>query len=392
MWRPILLLVVLSVPALPAKAQQTLPHSFGHWSAATPGNAPAIAPSPEVSPAILAEYGLDSSETGSYVRAGGDASHTWQATVFRMKDPTGGYGLYSYLRGPGMVRSDLSEHASLSRERALILLGNLVIEVRGRDLAKAGPDLKSLVGALRPHAQAGPLPSLWQLLPPKGIVEGTDRYIAGPQALNQLFPAALGDSLGFSTGVEAELARYRSGGREAVLLIADFPTPQLAKQGLADLRMKFNVNGSRSGDSSPALFAKRSLTLLAIVAGPSSQQEAAVLLDQVHPGTALTWDEPTFQFKEPRIEVMIVGTIIGTGVICVFALVAGLAFGGLRLLVKRILPNKVFDRGHHLQVLQLGLSSKPINAEDFYGTGGSLARESKTHKDLPDRIALRLFR
>jgi hypothetical protein len=291
-----------------------------------------------------------------------------------------------------MVRSDLSEHASVSRERALILLGNLVLEVRGRDLAKAGPDLKGLVAALRPHAQAGPLPSLWQLLPPKGIVNGTDRYMAGPQALNQLFPAALGDSLGFSTGVEAELARYRSGGREAVLLIADFPTPQLAKQSLADLRKKFNVNGSTPGASSPALFAKRSLTLVAIVSGPSSQQEAAALLDQVHPGTALTWDEPTFQFKEPRIEIMIVGAIVGTGVICVFALVAGLAFGGLRLLVKRILPNKVFDRGHHLQVLQLGLSSKPINAEDFYGTGGPFTRESKIHKDLPDRIALRLFR
>ncbi len=392
MWRPILLLLVLSVPALPAKAQQILPHSFGHWSLAASGNAPAIAASPEVSSAILAEYGWTSSEAGSYVRAGGDAADAWQATVFRMKDPTGGYGLYSYLRAPGMARSDLSEHASLSRERALILLGNLVIEVRGRDLVKAGPDLKSLVGALRPHAQAGALPSLWQLLPSQGIVEGTDRYIVGPQALNQLFPAALGDSLGFSTGVEAELARYRSRGRETVLLIADFPTPQLAKQCLAELRKKFNVNGSMPGGSPPALFAKRSLTLLAIVSGPPSQQEAAVLLDQVHPGMALTWDEPTFQFKEPSIFVIVAGTIVGTGIICGFALLAGLTFGGFRLLIKRILPNKVFDRSDHLQVLQLGLSSKPINAEDFYGTGGPFTRESKINKELPDRVALRLFR
>ncbi len=393
MWRSILLLIVLAVPALPAKAQQILPQSFGRWGAAAPSNAPATAPALEVSPAILAEYEWTSSESCTYARAGGDVRDALQVTVFRMKDPTGGYGLYSYLRAPGMGRSNLSEHASVSRERALILVGNLVIDVRGRDLSKAGPDLKSLVAALQPHAQAGPLPTLWQLLPTKGLVEGTDRYILGPQTLNQLFPVALGDSLGLSTGgVEAELARYRSGGHETVLLMADFPTPQLAKQTLADLRKKFNVNGSMPGIAPPALFAKRSLTLLAIVSGPSTQQEAAPLLDQVRPGTTLTWDEPTFQFKEPSIFVMVAGTVIGTGIICVFALVAGLAFGGFRLLVKRILPNKVFDRSNHLQVLQLGLSSKPINAEDFYGTGGPLMQEGDVSKDLPDRVALRLFR
>jgi predicted small integral membrane protein len=68
---------------------------------------------------------------------------------------------------------------------------------------------------------------------------------------------------------------------------------------------------------------------------------------------------------------MIVGTIIGTGVICLFALVSGLAFGGVRLVVKRALPDKVFDRSDQLQILQLGLSSKPINAEDFYGIGAT---------------------
>jgi hypothetical protein len=35
--------------------------------------------------------------------------------------------------------------------------------------------------------------------------------------------------------------------------------------------------------------------------------------------------------------------------------------------VKRWLPDKVFDRSSTMQVLQLGLGSKPINSEDFYG-------------------------
>jgi len=89
---------------------------------------------------------------------------------------------------------------------------------------------------------------------------------------------------------------------------------------------------------------------------------------------------------------MVVGAILGTGVICGFALVAGLAFGGFRIFVKRLLPGKVFDRGTQLQVLQLGLSSKPINAEDFYGTVGAVAESTIVDKNLPDRIALRIFR
>ncbi len=91
------------------------------------------------------------------------------------------------------------------------------------------------------------------------------------------------------------------------------------------------------------------LTLLAVVAGVPSQTEADALLAQVQSGAELTWDEPTFQFKEPSIEMMIVGAIEGTGVICLFALIAGLAFGGLRVIVKRSLPGKIFDRTSHVR-------------------------------------------
>jgi len=58
--------------------------------------------------------------------------------------------------------------------------------------------------------------------------------------------------------------------------------------------------------------------MLGIVMGASSKAEAAPLLGGIESGTQVTWNEPTFQFKEPTIEMMIVGSIIGTGVICGF--------------------------------------------------------------------------
>jgi hypothetical protein len=89
---------------------------------------------------------------------------------------------------------------------------------------------------------------------------------------------------------------------------------------------------------------------------------------------------------------MIVGSIVGAGTICMFALIAGISFGGLRLVVKRVMPGKIFDTKRHLQVLQLGLGSKPINSDDFYGYSAPTAPGTAVDKNLPDRVAMRIFR
>ena len=86
------------------------------------------------------------------------------------------------------------------------------------------------------------------------------------------------------------------------------------------------------------------MTMLAIVSGARDQAEANALLDQIQSGAEVTWSEPTFRFKEPTIGGMIVGAIEGTGVICLFAVIAGIGFGGFRLITKRFLPGRVFDR------------------------------------------------
>jgi hypothetical protein len=198
----------------------------------------------------------------------------------------------------------------------------------------------------------------------------SDHYFLGPQALNQFLPLASGDWLGFSQGAEAELAKYHLGGHEVTLLIADFPTPQAAQKKLGELQAQFNMNNSNAAGGTP-VYAKRSLTLVAIVSGAQTEAEANNLLKLVSSSAEVTWNEPSFELTQPNIGTIVVGTIIGTGIICAFALISGIAFGGFRLVVKRFFPDRVFDRSSQMQVLQLGLSSKPINAEDFYGLGGS---------------------
>jgi hypothetical protein len=370
------------------QAKQVLPSSFAGWNAASKasfglGNLPSADQG-----AAANEYGFAGGERDTYTRG----KESIRVDLYQMKDPSGAYGEYSYLRTPDMARAKLTDHSSLSSARALMLVGNFVLDVQGQGLQHIQTNLKALVQAVQPRADAGALPTLWQRLPTKGFVDQSDRYVLGPQTLDQFFPGALGDTLGFSSGAEVEVAHYRVAGHDAQLLIADFPTPQIADQSLIALRKKFNINGSMAANVAPQLFAKRSLTLVAVVAGAPTAEVANALLDQVHSGTELTWNEPPFEVTQPGILTIVVGTLIGTGVLCAFALVAGLSFAGFRLLIKRALPGKVFDRTKEIQVLQLGLSSKPINAQDFYDPSGPAPVGPPVDKKLPDRTALRLFR
>jgi hypothetical protein len=366
---------VLLLSVLPGSAQDVLPNSLGGWTGSVQsGLAPMLVAYPDdVHPndAMLdvtrREYGFVSGENADYKRG----SEEMRVNLYKMKDPSGAYGLYSYLRTTDMPHANFTEHSSMSREHALVLMGNIVVEVTGKELPKNGAALKALVAAVAPHSESGLLPTIGDRIPTKGFIDRSDKYILGPSTLNQFFPLADGDWLGFSEGAEAETAKYRVNGHEVDFVIADFPTPQTAAKKLAELQKQFNINESKgvnsnaAGNSKP-LYARRAMTLVAIVSGAMTKKEADAILDQLESGTQITWNEPTFEFKEPGIGVMIVGAITGTGVICLFAIIAGLAFGGVRLVVKRA-TNRVFDRPDQVQVLQLGLSSKPINAEDFYG-------------------------
>ena len=372
MRRSIFLLTIgLFLSAIPASAQGILPSSFAGWAGdPQPGIPAPVVYSDHIASmaagqlaATQQEYGFVSGEQAAYSRA----NEKLQVTLYRMKDPSGAYGIYSYLRSPDMLRADITDHSAMSRERALVLDGNLVLDIHGADLQRSGKDLNALVAAINPKAEQGPLPALSDHLPTKGFIDRSDKYILGPQTLNQFFPVTTNDWLGFDTGAEAEVARYHLDGRELNLLIADFPTPQTAQKKLAQLQQDYHVNAPSTEPNGSPIFARRSITLLAIVSGARTREEANKVLDQIQSGTEVTWNEPTFQFKEPAITTMIVGAIIGTGIICCFALVSGLAFGGFRLVIKRWLPDKVFDRSSQMQVLQLGLGSKPINSEDFYG-------------------------
>jgi hypothetical protein len=379
----IVLCLASLVAAAPARGQVAFPATAADFARSSEPTAVPVS----TSEAALSEYGVASTGSARYSRG----PESFDVTVFKMKDASGAYGFYSFLQQPEMRRANFTDHSAISSKGALILVGNLVLEVENPNAAALSRPIDALVKSFSAQAEVGSLPILGSYLPAERRVDFSDRYVLGPQTLDQLFPGGIGNSVGFNRSAEAEVAHYKLGAHDATLLLVGLPTDQLAAAQLSELQKNFNVNGAGSSSGAP-LYAKRSARLLAIVAGATSQAEANALLDQIQMETERSWSEPVPK-HEPPIEMMIEGSIVGALTICIFALVAGLSFGGVRLVVKRVAPGKIFDRSADLQVLQLGLGSKPINSDDFYGyTGGTSGPPAEVDKNLPDRVALRIFR
>jgi len=105
---------------------------------------------------------------------------------------------------------------------------------------------------------------------------------------------------------------------------------------------------------------------VALVVGAPTRAAANSLLDQIQSGDQVTWNEPKTKLTDPSISNIVIQSFLGTGAIMLLAVAAGIGFGGVRLLVKYFLPGKVFDREQQLEILQIGINSKPIRAKDFY--------------------------
>jgi hypothetical protein len=369
----VFLLGLCLAPAL--RAQQALPDHFGDWSASAPAAKTAVEapgkPSGEAV-AILNEAGLDGVTRRAYASSG----RTLTLTLYQLHDPSGAYSAFTYLRTTEMADSDLAEYAAVGRDTALLLSGASLVEARG--LAGASlADLRELAAALARTADKTPLPPIRTYLPLRGKLSGSEKYFLGPAglraeaaALGKPEIAALADKAGFASGAEVILARYRIGREESVVLLFEYPTPQAA-----GLHQK-HIETALSSVAPPAeLPLRRKGSLLSLVLAPAAgapsragQATAQALLDGVRYETDVTWNEKSQSLTDAPWPVMVVNTILGTGAILVVAIVFGVAFGGVRILTKLFFPGKVFDRASQMQILQLGINSKPIDSNDFYAS------------------------
>jgi hypothetical protein len=352
-------------------AQQILPDGFGEWAS---GSRTAVVMWPrgpqaadfDVRPDFtkeLVESGAVRVEEHYYERAG---STEVAIRAFRLRDPSSAYEIYTSLQRPGMLPTNLGQAAAFDKDGVILQEGVLVISSTA-NISK--DDLNALLKAIEDKSEKSPLPPVRTYLPAQGRVLGTERYALGPDALKaaldglgQNDTAGLVEAAGFSSGAEAMVAKYSSRGKDSgVLVLLEYPTPQLAEQHIHHLDEVLPAPGKQGASA-----IERKGSLLAIVLSPSSPQFAKQLREDADYETHVTWNEASQTATDPPWSSVLAKIFIGTGVFMVAAVVLGIAFGGVRVITKRLFPGKVFDRPGQIEILQLGLSTKPIDPKDLY--------------------------
>jgi hypothetical protein len=355
-----LLLALVAAPYSSAQ-QRLLPSHIGNWTCnATPDDVESerLANMPD----LAKETGLSTVEWRDCLSGAGQI----HIDLRKYQDPSRAYEMYTALISPEMHPSTLDRTSAVDGNRLFVLLGSSILEVRPTP-AISTADLVALVNSVSAHSDKTPLPPIRTYLP-RGFLDGTQRYARGPAAFRNAIAslkrgefANLAGEAGFDVSAEAMFALYHAGKDEAVLLLIDYPTPQLAEQHLRHLEQAISPAAKQAGTT-----IERKASLLSLVLSPSSAAYGNVLRSAVKYETEVTWNEPHQTVTDPPLLTTVAKIFIATFVFMIVAVVLGVAFGGVRLLAKIFFPGKVFDRPEQMDVLQLGLSSKRINSRDFY--------------------------
>jgi hypothetical protein len=325
----------------------------------------AFEPTTPGDPQVWAEAHVVASEARMY------SNHT-QVDLYQCHDSSDAYAIATYLTQVPLNSTKIEPRIQVMRvgglDVELFQVGNFVGRIYASEKGLAMAMERTVRNAISKRADPTPLPPIREYLPKDGIVNATRRYALGPatfraaaESVGKPEIAALTDAAGFRQGAEAMLAQYHHGRDTGVLLLIDYPTPQLAELHMRHLETALSEAVETAGS-----VIERKGSLLSVVIGPSSAAYAESLRGAVNYETQVTWNEPSQTATDPPWALVLYRIFLGTGVFMVMAIAFGVAFGGFRIFIKRMLPGKVFDRPEQMEVLQLGLSGNKIDTRDLY--------------------------
>jgi Family of unknown function (DUF6599) len=352
----------------PVSSTSVLPSQFAGWQVS---GSPRISNDPSVADpvnaAVLKEYGFNSFESATYTRDDG-RKLTLKAASFA--DASGAYGAYTYYKTPPMQIEKIGDGAASMNERVLFYRGNILVDAVFQKLSEmSAAELRELgEGLPLPSGNTRNLPGLPAYLPTQSYKQNTAKYVVGPSALRNIEAPVPAELVDFNAGAEVVVGNYNSSGGEASLMLISYPTPQIAADHLRRIEAARQPN-PQSGPAANAnpliqsqIFDKRTGPIVVVAAGPLSQAEARSLLASVNYDANVTWNENTYFTKRDNLANLLVNVIILCFIIIGFALVAGVAFGGIRILAKRLFPDRVFEQAQNREFISLHLSEKSPEA------------------------------
>ena len=261
------------------------------------------------------EFGLQQAERAQYELQ----AKKFTGTAYRLQDSTGALSAFDAKRPADAKTCSLGKLAAESGDAVILAYGNYLLTFEGYKPSVG--EIDALVQTI-PKLEQSPLPVLSGYLPDKGLVANSERYVTGPVALQKFAPSISPSTAAFHFGAEAQLGTFRVASGEMKLVIFSYPTPQIARERLVDFQ---RISGA---------MAKRAGPLIAVVLSPPNADDAERLLAQIRYAPTLTLDEHVPGARD-NIGNLVVNIFRLTGLLLVFILVAGLAFGGFRAILKR---------------------------------------------------------
>lgn len=350
-WFGVGLFVCIFAATLHGQTREELLQAIQAPSEWTPINSPAIYNesnvegfAPDLAP-MLKRYGLR-----------GITDQTWQGSdgrlrvaLFEMLDPSAAYGFFSILRrseNGSLSTKPIGAESFQTEGRRYFWQSRYVVRIDG-PAAGSARMANAISAKILGRSRKPPVSNL---LPPKGLVEGSDQYILSAADMKRSFgldPA----KLGFDVDVEVATADYRTNGKTGHVMLLLYPTQQIAKKYAEQLDPK---------TTTPPFFRKRVGPLVALVLDVKDAAFAESILSDVNYESKATWTEPQPGISYAEVLLTIFSFI---GVALVFAVIGGISFGGLRIFVKARYPNRVFDRPETIEIIQLKINQQLMRKE-----------------------------
>lgn len=364
------LIVVLACVGTCFAADQgsVLPRDFGGWQvqgAVKISADPAAADAANA--ALLKEYGINGFEAATYAREDG---RKLAIKAAKFNDASGAFGAFTFYNQPEMQREAIGDQGSSFNQRILFYRGNILIDaVFDRLTAMSAAELRELAGVLpRPKGNANNLPPVLAYMPKRDYIRNTEKYVVGPIGLAHVASPLPANMIDFSAGTEVVLGRYQVSGGEAILTVISYPTPQIAAEHMKTIDATRTAAQQKPGEASIVnvgpFYDKRSGPLLAIASGPISQSDARTLLGAVNYDADVTWNQNTFFDKKNNLANLLVNIILLCGILMGLAVIAGLAFGGIRIALRQLLPGKIFSDPDEVEFIALHLDVARPEASD----------------------------
>ena len=340
-----------------------LPSEFAGWQvkgAVARSDDPAVADAANAT--VLKEYGFQRLEKAAYTRDDG-RNLVIKAAVFA--DASGAYGAFTFYYSAEMGEENIGGRAAFLNNRVLFYQGNVLVDaVFDKMSVMSASQLRVLAGLLpQSEGNKGSPPSLPAYLPKRALQTNTTKYILGPVTLDRVGSPLPGSLVDFKAGAEVVLGTYAATVGNATLMLIEYPTPQIAAERQRQIDASHQAAQQQPGVASIVevgpFFDARTGPIIVIAAGPLSKSEARSLMSSISYEADVTWNENTYANKKDNMANFLFNAIVLCGIVVGLSLVAGIAFGGVRVIVKRFFPDSVFDRPEAMEFISLHLEDQP---------------------------------